>query len=63
MLEDRVDGRLADWVARRRATDSWTAIAIQLTHATGIEVSDETLRRWFASRVRVVIEQPAEASA
>lgn len=56
------DGKLAEFVAERRATKSWTAIAQELSAQTGMRVSDETLRCWFASRVRVVIEPAGIAS-
>lgn len=56
MIEKRLDGTLADWIAQRRADYSWAAMAAELTAATEIEVSRETLRRWFADRVSVEVK-------
>lgn len=49
-------GTLDDFVATRRATSSWTAIASELSEATGRNVSDETLRRWFADRLQIEVK-------
>lgn len=54
-LAEKRLGTLPDFVARRRATSSWTGIARDLSEATGREVSDETVRRWFADRVQVEV--------
>lgn len=62
MIEDRLDGTLPEFVAARRASLSWTAMAAEITSTTGIEVSDETLRRWFADRITVEV-RVAEAGA
>jgi hypothetical protein len=56
MIEKRLDGTLADWIAQRRAGLSWAAMATELTATTEIEVSRETLRRWFADRVSVEVK-------
>jgi hypothetical protein len=40
-------GTLADYVAARRATTSWRAMAADLSQRTGLTVSHETLRLWF----------------
>jgi hypothetical protein len=56
MIEARLDGTLADFVAARKASHSWTAMAEEITAITQIEVSDETLRRWFADRITVEVK-------
>lgn len=48
MIEKRLDGTLADFVAARQSTHTWKALAAEITLATDIEVSDETIRRWFS---------------
>lgn len=69
LIEERLPGRLVDYVAERRATKSWKEIAPELSEAAGIAVSWETLRGWFADRIVVetqvrVVDQPdAEVSA
>lgn len=63
MVEKRLDGTLADFVAARRATKSWTAIAAEISEATDILVSDETVRRWFADRITIEIKVDDSASA
>lgn len=56
LIERKLDGgSLADFVAQRRANSSWTAIAKELSEATGYEVSDETVRRWFADRIQIEV--------
>lgn len=62
MIEARLDGTLAEFVASRRASQSWAAMANEITSTTEIEVSDETLRRWFADRITVEV-RVAEAGA
>lgn len=47
LVEERLDGTLADLVAARRPTTSWRDIASDIATTTGIEVSYETLRLWF----------------
>lgn len=59
LIEKRLTGTLAEFVAARRATTSWAAMAAELTKLTGYEVSDETLRRWFAGRIQITISEPA----
>lgn len=56
MIEKRLDGTLAAWVEQRRADTSWAAMAAELTATTEIEVSRETLRRWFADRIQVEVK-------
>ncbi len=46
-IEKRLPGTLAEVVAARRATHTWKALAGEITLATDMEVSDETIRRWF----------------
>lgn len=56
MIEARLDGTLIDFVAQRRASQSWRAIAEEVWDVTGIEVSDDSLRRWFANRITVEVK-------
>lgn len=53
-IEQRMDGTLADFVAARRATQSWRRIAEEIFEVTGVEVSWESLRTWFDGRIEVV---------
>ncbi len=55
LIEARLDGTLAEFVAQRRATTSWTAMAQELSELANRKVSDETLRRWFADRIEVIV--------
>jgi hypothetical protein len=52
-IEQRLPGTLAKFVEQHYAGSSWTALAAKLEAITGIGVSDETLRRWFADRIEV----------
>lgn len=54
LIERKLDGTLADFVAARVVAKSWTAMAAELQELTGYKVSHETLRRWFAGRIEVV---------
>ncbi len=51
LLEDRLGEPLAEHVAARRAGETWRAIAADLSTRTGVTVSWETLRLWFADRI------------
>lgn len=63
LIEKRLDGTIEEFVAARRATSSWTAMAAELTEKTGLPVSDETLRRWFADRISYEVKvSPAGSS-
>ena len=49
LLQIKLTADLAEWVANRRADDrSWRAIAHEASTVTGVPVSHETLRAWFA---------------
>jgi len=58
-IEQRLDGTLADFVAARRPHQSWKRIAVELTQATKVEVSWESLRSWFADRITVEVKVDA----
>jgi hypothetical protein len=48
LIERGLGSSLVDLVAKRRTYDySWAAIAREVSDQSGIEVSDETLCRWF----------------
>lgn len=49
LLDERAPGGLDEFVAKRRNGDlSWQRIAYDLLLTTGIAVTDETLRNWYA---------------
>ena len=58
MIEKRLPVPLTEWVAARRSTHTWRAMAGELVLATDIEVSAETIRRWFSDA-----EQPTPAGS
>lgn len=65
LVESRLDGTLVEYVAERRATTSWRAMAADLTERTGVQVSYQTLMNWFADRIQttvVIADAPAGAS-
>ncbi len=62
LIEAKLEGTLADFVAARYGKQSWIAMAAELADVTGQDVSDETLRRWFADRITVEV-RVAEAGA
>ena len=56
LIESRINGDLAEFVkARRPITQTWLTwpeIAAEIARTTGVIVTDETLRRWFAETER-----------
>lgn len=66
LVEARLGKPLSEYVAERRATTSWRAMAADLTEKTGESVTYETLRGWFADRLQttvVVTDAPAGSAA
>ncbi len=55
LVEARLGRSLVEYVAERRATTSWRAMAADLTETAGIPVTYETLRGWFADRIQTTI--------
>jgi hypothetical protein len=55
LVEMKLGRPLADFVAERRATDTWPEIAQALTAETGVEMSSESLRNWFKGRIRIEV--------
>lgn len=55
LIEDRLDGTLAEFVAARYPQRGWRSIAADIQQQTGIEVSNEALRRWFADRIHIEV--------
>jgi hypothetical protein len=50
LADDRLDGHLREFVRSRRERipqASWRLIARELFEATGVDVSDQTVRTWF----------------
>ena len=61
LIEERLDGTLEEFVRTRRPLTppaSWRQIAADIKAKTGVTVSHESLRAWFASPADA--EQPAE---
>lgn len=65
-----IEARLAptsfeDFIAARRPTKSWQSIADEITEQTGVDLTKEVLRRWFADRIsyEVKIAPAGPASA
>lgn len=57
LIEERLNGiTLADFIAARRPYVSWREIARQLSEQTGVTVSHEALRLWFADRIRIEVK-------
>lgn len=49
LIEKQLDQPLADYVAARRPRLSWRDVAAELSAQVGVDVSNETLRLWFAN--------------
>jgi hypothetical protein len=66
LVETRLGGPLDEYVAARRATTSWRAMAADLTERTGEYVTHQTLMSWFADRIKVettvTVSRPAGAA-
>lgn len=56
LIEQKLDGTLAEYIAANRPHKSWRQIAADLTSATGVTVSWASLRSWFADRIEVRTE-------
>jgi hypothetical protein len=56
LIERGLDEDFEQFVKSRRQYYSWAAIAREVSDKSEIEVSDESLRRWFDT-------EPAESSA
>jgi hypothetical protein len=65
LIETKLDGTLAEFIAAHRPDKNWRQIAAEITDQTGVVVSWETLRGWFADRlqVQVTVKEPASADA
>lgn len=57
------EGSLARYVEERRASTSWRTMAADLTERTGESVTHETLRLWFADRIKTVVTVEPSAGA
>jgi hypothetical protein len=67
LVEFRLGESLAEWIDERRRPDvrppvSWRVLATELSHRTGVRVSYETLRDWFADPESAT-DSPATAGA
>jgi hypothetical protein len=57
LIEERLrDETLAEYVARNYAAMGWRAMARDLHRRTGISISYNTLRAWFADRITVEVK-------
>lgn len=64
LVEARLGGSLDEYVAERRATTSWRAMAADLTERTGENVTHQTLMSWFADRIETTVTvKPAAGAA
>jgi hypothetical protein len=64
LVETRLGEPLADWVATHYPDSSWRLLATKLSEQTGLTVNAETLRLWFAGRIKttaVVVDAPVGA--
>lgn len=55
LIESRLDSTLAEYVAANKASKSWRTMAAELSEITGVTLTYETLRQWFADRVQVTV--------
>lgn len=57
LIEERLGGpTLAEYVAANYAEMGWRAMARDLHRKTGISISYNTLRAWFADRITVEVK-------
>lgn len=64
LIEERLEGTLAEYVAARRAKTSWRSMAADLTERAGVRINHETLRMWFADRIQITVaDEPLEPAA
>lgn len=63
LVEARLGGSLEEYVAERRATTSWRVMAADLTERSGVQVTYETLRGWFADRIETTVTIRPSAGA
>lgn len=52
LIDEKLGGKFDEFVAEHRATLSWDEIAEAIFASTGETVTRETLRAWFAGRLR-----------
>jgi len=56
LIEERLDGTLAELIAARRPHTPWRLIADEIRDSTKIDVSAEILRQWFADRIQIEVK-------
>jgi hypothetical protein len=62
LIERQIEGDLEERVAEmRRLSVPWRAVAAEVSRLAGVEVSDESLRRWFGTSERVSAGQTVGA--
>ncbi|HET8684144.1 MAG TPA: hypothetical protein VFM54_20060 [Micromonosporaceae bacterium] len=61
LIETRLGESLDEYVGRHKGRMSWRTMADDLSSRTGVSVSAETLRQWYADRLTVAV-LPVESS-
>lgn len=56
LIEERIEGTLAEYVAARWPQKGWRKIAADIYADTGITVSHASLGTWFAGRITVEVK-------
>lgn len=56
LIEAKLDGTLADFVAARWPQKGWRKIAAEIEETTGLHVDRQTLAGWFADRITVEVK-------
>ena len=59
LLAVLLGGNLCDWVLAKRPMP-WADIAIALHHATGVAITGESLRTWYAADEPVYAQKPGD---
>ena len=63
LIENHIDGTLAEYVAANRSDASWRAMAADLAERSGEKINGETLRLWFTTQDETVVaDAPAGAA-
>jgi len=59
LVEAKLGRPVVDWIQERRdAGRSWVKVSYDLAAAIGVEVSFETLRRWYEEQAEAAKAQP-----
>jgi hypothetical protein len=63
LIEAKLGEPFEGFIAARRPSTSWRAIAADITARTGVEVGGEILRRWFIDRITYEVKVDAGLTA